>query len=69
MSDAMKLTVNGSDISTRAQTVSELLSELGYADDRIAVERNGKIVPRAEYSVHGVSEGDGINIVHFVGGG
>jgi sulfur carrier protein len=37
--------------------------------DRIAVEHNGEIAPRASWATVWVSSGDRLEIVHFVGGG
>jgi sulfur carrier protein len=37
--------------------------------DRVAVECNGEIAPRAEWGSVQVREGDRLEIVHFVGGG
>jgi sulfur carrier protein len=46
-----------------------VVEALGLKADRVAVECNGEIAPRAEWgSVH-VTEGDRLEIVHFVGGG
>ena len=42
---------------------------LGLKSDRIAVELNGEIVPRSTWNETGISTGDRIEIVHFVGGG
>ena len=36
---------------------------------RVAVEKNGEIVPKAEYSDTVLKNGDSIEIVSFVGGG
>jgi len=33
------------------------------------VEQNGTIVPRSEFATREVTEGDKLEIVHFVGGG
>ncbi len=46
-----------------------LISELGLKGDRVAVEHNGSIVPRGEWETTSLSEGDRLEIVHFVGGG
>ena len=46
-----------------------LLGELGVKGDRVAVERNGEIVPRALWAGTMVGEGDRLEVVHFVGGG
>lgn len=45
------------------------LNEKNYVISRIAVERNGEIVPKAEYSSTILCDRNSIEIVHFVGGG
>ncbi len=50
-------------------TVAALLEALGYAGKRIAVERNGEIVPRGRHVDTGLADGDQIEIVVAVGGG
>jgi sulfur carrier protein len=50
-------------------SLERLLGELGVKGDRVAVERNGEIVPRALWAGTMVSEGDRLEVVHFVGGG
>lgn len=49
--------------------VSDLLAVLQLKGDRVALERNGEIVPRAAWGETRLSDGDKIEIVHFVGGG
>ena len=46
-----------------------LLNSLDLAGKRIAVERNGEIVPRSRYEETRVAEGDRLEIVVAVGGG
>lgn len=50
-------------------TIQELLLHLDLKQERIAVERNQQIVPRAEWATTVLHEGDRLEIVHFVGGG
>jgi len=50
-------------------TVIELLHTLGYADKRVAVERNGEIVPKSQHGATVLRDGDQIEIVVAVGGG
>ena len=50
-------------------TVAHLLHELGLADQRVAVEVNGDIVPHAEHAGHRLGAGDTVEVVTFVGGG
>ncbi len=49
--------------------LSALLEEMGMKADRVAVERNGEIVPRGRWAETILHEGDRLEIVHFVGGG
>jgi sulfur carrier protein len=46
-----------------------LVTELGFAGRRIAVEINRDIIPRDEYASYHLQPGDEIEVVHFVGGG
>lgn len=62
--------VNG--VKTKIEQGTNLLKFLeygGYNLSRIAVERNGEIVPQASYHEVELTEADTIEIVSFVGGG
>lgn len=61
--------VNGEQRPADGTTVSVLLEELGYGEQRVAVELNEQIVPRAEYGTTVLSDGDTVEVVRFVGGG
>jgi thiamine biosynthesis protein ThiS len=50
-------------------TVAELVGQLGMKPDRVAVELNLEIVPRAQWEATTLKEGDKLEVVHFVGGG
>lgn len=64
------IVVNGEPRSLPAPaTVSALLGELGLAGRRIAVERNGEIVPRSLHESETLHPGDRLEIVVAVGGG
>lgn len=54
---------------SRSAFVDDLVAELGLKSDRVAVELNGEIVPRAGWAETRLSEGDRVEMVHFVGGG
>ena len=54
---------------TGGATVADLVGTLGLGPRRIAVELNRAVVPRAQYGSTALSDGDRIEIVHFVGGG
>ena len=49
--------------------LQDVVADLGLKGDRLAIELNGNIVPRAEWPSTGLAEGDRLEIVHFVGGG
>ena len=50
-------------------TLAALARELGLAPEKVAVERNLEVVPRATLGDVRVEDGDELEIVHFVGGG
>jgi sulfur carrier protein len=49
--------------------VSELIERMALVGRRIAVERNGEIVPRSAHGSTLVADGDQLEIVVAVGGG
>ena len=53
----------------QATTVAALLDRLGHTGKRVAVERNGEIVPKSLHPATPVLAGDRIEIVVAVGGG
>lgn len=71
MSRAMtkSITLNGAPHRSAAATIAELVRELDLAPEKVAVERNGAIVPRSTLAEAPLAEGDMLEIVHFVGGG
>jgi thiamine-phosphate pyrophosphorylase len=50
-------------------TIQELLMARGLKDRLVVVEINGKIAPKSSYSSRVFQAKDGVEIVHFVGGG
>ena len=48
---------------------AELIARLALAGKRVALERNGEIVPRSRYAEQPLVEGDQLEIVVAVGGG
>lgn len=64
------LFVNGSTRSVSPDAnVTRLLETLELAGKRVAVERNGEIVPRSQYGTTSLADGDQLEIVVAVGGG
>jgi sulfur carrier protein len=50
-------------------SVAVLLEEMQLTGKRIALERNGQIVPRGQFGHHLLADGDKLEIVVAVGGG
>lgn len=69
MAAMLTLTVNGETRRTSAPTIAALVRELDLAPEKVAVERNGEIVPRSTLDEAPLADGDTLEIVHFVGGG
>jgi len=66
----MELNINGESRQFSAPlSVAALVELLGFTGKRIAVERNGEIVPRGRHAEVELAAGDRIEIVVAVGGG
>lgn len=66
----MQLTVNGAPHSfERNPSLAQLLETLNLTGKRLAVERNGEIVPRSQFADTLLADGDKLEIVVAVGGG
>ena len=61
--------VNGEPKDIAGKTIAEYLATTNYDMKRIAVERNGDIVRKAQYGETVLRDGDSIEVVSFVGGG
>ena len=66
----MRITLNGEikEFSTTT-TITTLLGALDLLDKRLAVERNGEIVPKSQHATTVLADGDTLEIVVAVGGG
>jgi sulfur carrier protein len=66
----VRFTVNGEQHAYEtAPTLIQLLERLDLTGKRLAVERNGEIVPRSRHSETLLADGDKLEIVVAVGGG
>ena len=66
----MRVIVNGEQAEIGDNSsVADLLDSLGIGRERVAVEVNLDIVPKAHHDTHLLCDGDKIEVVHFVGGG
>lgn len=66
----MQVLVNGKTQELpQGSTLQTLLEQLRLTGRRLAVERNGDIVPRSLYADTPLRSGDRLEIVHAIGGG
>lgn len=66
----MNLVINGQQESlNQGATVATLLEQRGLIGKRVAVERNGEIVPKSRHAVTPLEDDDQLEIVIAVGGG
>lgn len=64
------LQVNGQPMDrTDLHTVQDLLDKQGWKAAQVAVEHNGAILRREDFSTTALSDGDKLEVVRFVGGG
>ena len=70
MSAPIRITLNGAPRELPAPlTFTQLIDELALAGRRLAVERNGEIVPRSLFADARLADGDRVEVVIAVGGG
>ena len=70
MSAPIRVTLNGAPREFPVPlTFSQLLQELALAGGRLAIERNGEIVPRSRFGDSLLADGDHVEVVIAVGGG
>lgn len=66
----IRVTVNGAPHRfEQPLDVAELIARLRLAGKKIAVERNGEIVPKSAHAATRLTDGDALEIVVAVGGG
>lgn len=67
----MKLTINGDTYADLPDslTVAGLIAHLGLPEKKIAIERNLEIVSKSTFDTVCLSDGDTLEIIHFIGGG
>ena len=64
-----KMALAFKELDIAGKTIAEYLATTNYDMKRIAVERNGDIVPKAQYGETVLQDGDSLEVVSFVGGG
>ena len=66
---SMKITVNGKEISSQANTLSSLKDELGIAGSGTAIAVNGTMVRKTDWDSFIIKENDNILIIRAACGG
>ena len=67
----MKILINGNvkEFDGENMTISVLVVTLNLVGKRLAIEKNGEIVPRSQFDTAMLNDGDKLEIVGAVGGG
>ena len=67
----MHIFINGNlkQLDNENMTISELVATLNLTGKRVAVEKNGEIVPHSQFDAETLHDGDKLEIVGAVGGG
>ena len=65
-----KLQLNGKKVLIKSNiSIFDLLVKYKLTNKKVAVELNGKIIPKVNYKKKKLKNNDKIEIVHFIGGG
>lgn len=68
----MTIILNGQPLElsdVEEHSLQKLVEDRSMKAERVAIERNGEIVPRPLWQATQLQSGDKVEIVHFVGGG
>ena len=67
----MNIWINGNikSLNSHDMTIAALVVTLNLTGKRLAIEKNGEIVPRSQFDDVAVQDGDKLEIVGAVGGG
>jgi sulfur carrier protein len=67
----MHIFINGNlrQLASENVTISALVVTLNLTGKRLAIEKNGEIVPRSQFDMVTLHDGDKLEIVGAVGGG
>ena len=65
----MKLVLNGEPREVAAQTLADLVTELGYTDMPVATAKNGTVVRKKDRDATAISDGDVVEVLVPMHGG
>lgn len=67
---SIEITVNGNTMSLpEGATPEVLIKKLALTSNKVAIERNGRLIPRSEFVSHTLNDQDTLEIVEAIGGG
>ena len=65
-----KIQLNGKKVNIKSNySIFDLLKKYKLDNKKVAIEHNGKIIPKASYKKKNLKNNDKIEVVHFIGGG
>ena len=65
-----KIQLNGKKVVIKTNySLFDLLKKYKLTDKKVAIEHNGKIIPKVNYKKKKLKTNDKVEIVHFIGGG
>ena len=65
-----KIQLNGKKITIKSKiSLLDLIKKHKLDNKKIAIELNGKIIPKINYKKENLKDKDIVEIVHFIGGG
>jgi thiamine biosynthesis protein ThiS len=66
----MKITVNAREVELKtSKTIADFVVERSVTGTMYVIEKNGKIVNKADYATEPLTDGDVLELAGFVGGG
>lgn len=65
----MQLSINGKFETSNAATIAELVKEFELDFKSLVVEHNEQIIRQEQWAATTLREGDGLELLNFVGGG
>ena len=65
----MRLIINGGEEDCAAPTLDALVTTKGLRRESLVIELNGVIIKQEQWQSTGLSDGDRVELLNFVGGG
>ena len=65
----LQIVLNGSSLTLKSSSLSDLVDSLNLTNARYAVEVNQEIIPKSAIADYTLTNNDGVEIVIAVGGG